>query len=94
MHLDDEAVRADGRRGHRKRLHKPVDAARVARIDDDRQVREALQNRHSRNIKRVARERLIRADAALAEDDALVAAGHDVLGAHQKLLDRVREAAL
>ena len=34
------------------------------------------------------------ADAALTEDDLLVAAGHDVLGAHDPLFDGVAEAAL
>ena len=29
------------------------------------------------------------ADAALAEDDILVALGHDVLGAHHELLQRI-----
>ena len=33
------------------------------------------------------------ADAALAEDNVLVALGHDVLGAHHKLFQRVGQAA-
>ena len=45
-------------------------------------------------VERVAGVIVERADAALAEDDLLVAAGHDVLGAHQQLLERVGQAAL
>ena len=40
--LNDEAVCADGCRCHGKRLDKPVDAAGVAGVYDDGQVRKAL----------------------------------------------------
>ena len=42
MHLNDEAVCADGCRCHGKRLDKPVDAAGVAGVYDDGQVGKAL----------------------------------------------------
>ena len=44
-------------------------------------------------VERVARRGLEGAYAALAEDYVLVAVRHDVLGAHQQLLDCVRKAA-
>ena len=66
----------------------------MARIDDDRQVRQLMEHRHGGKIERVSRIIVKRADAALAEDDLLVAARHDVLGAHQQLLERSGETAL
>ena len=48
-----------------------------------------MQHRHGRQVEGVAGVGLKGADAALAEDDLLVAAGHDVFGAHQQLLDGV-----
>lgn len=66
----------------------------MARVDDDRQVRQFLEHGHRREVERIARVVVKRADAALAEDDLLVAAGHDVLGAHEQLLERAGQAAL
>ena len=54
----------------------------------------ALEHRNGGNIEGVAGVLLVGANAALTEDDVLVAAGHDVLGAHQELLHGVGEAAL
>ena len=64
----------------------------VARVDDDRQVRELLEHRHRHQVEREAVGGLERADAALAEDDLLVALLEDVLGRHQQLLERARRA--
>ena len=50
--------------------------------------------RHRGQVHRVARVRLERADAALAQDDVGVARADDVLGGHQPLLDRRAVAAL
>ena len=49
---------------------------------------------HSGKIQRIAGVFFKGADAALAEDDLLVAACHDVLGAHDPLFDGVAQAAL
>ena len=46
----------------------------VGRVDDDRQVAQLLEHRDRRDVERVARRGLERADAALAEDDVDVAA--------------------
>lgn len=54
----------------------------------------ALEHRNRGNIEGVSGVLLVGADAALAEDNVLVAAGHDVLGAHQELLHGVGEATL
>ena len=68
--------------------------ARVAGVDDDRQVRVALDDGHGGDVERVARGVLERADAALAEHHLLVAVGEDVLGGQQQLFDRAHHAAL
>ena len=57
-------------------------------------MRQLVQHRHGRKVERVAGVIVERADAALAEDDLLVAAGHDVFRAHQQLFERVGQAAL
>ena len=49
---------------------------------------------HSGEVEGVAGVLLEGADAALAEDDLLVAARHDILGAHDPLFDGVAQAAL
>ena len=53
-----------------------------------------MQHRYGGEVERVAGVVVERADAALTEDDVLVAAGHDVLRTHQQLLERVGKAAL
>ena len=66
----------------------------MAWVDDDRQVGELFNHRHRGQVEGVAGLGLKGADAALAEDDILVAACHDVLGTHQPFLDGVGKAAL
>ena len=53
-----------------------------------------MQNGHHRQIKRVAGAVVKGADAALTENDLLVAAGHDVFGAHEQLFGGAGHTAL
>ena len=53
-----------------------------------------MEERHGREVHRVARVRLERPDAALAQDHVRVAGADDVLGGHQPLLDGRAVAAL
>ena len=53
-----------------------------------------MEHDHTGQVQRVAHTGLEGADAALTEDDVLVALGHDVLGAHYELFQRVGKAAL
>ena len=94
MDLDDEAVGADRGAGEGHRSDQGAIPGAVRRVDDDRQVRLQPQDRHGREVERVARGGLEGADAALAEDHVRVARREDVLGGHEPLLDRRREAAL
>ena len=66
----------------------------MARVGDDGQVAQVMQHRHGVEVERVARARLIRADAALAQNDVGVALAHDVLGAHEQLVNGASQAAL
>ena len=67
----------------------------MARVDDDRQMGQLRCSiGTAARSERVAGVVVKRADAALAEDDLLVAAGHDVFRAHQQLFDGVGQAAL
>ena len=76
----------------RQRLDEPALAGGVRRVDDDRQVGQVVEQRHGGEVHRVARVRLERPDAALAEDHVGVAGADDVLGGHQPLLDRWRRS--
>ena len=94
MDLDDQAVGADGgaRQGHRRNERSVAGA--VAGVDHDRQVRPGAEDRHGRQVERVAGRGLEGADAALAQDHVRVAGRQDVLGRQQPLLDRRAQAAL
>ena len=60
----------------------------------DREMGEVVQRRDGVEVKGVARGRLERADAALAQDDLFVALAHDVFGGHEQLFERACHAAL
>jgi len=79
VHLDEQAVgaRCHGGARHGKDFVAPTGA--VGRVGDDGQVRELLHHWDGRNVERVARIALERADAALAQDDIGIAGGQDVL---------------
>ena len=94
MDLDHDPVGADRDAADRQRLDQPALAGGVARIDDDGQVGQLVEQRHRRQVHRVAGVRLERPDAALAQDHVRVARADDVLGGHQPLLDRRAVAAL
>ena len=53
-----------------------------------------MQHRHGVEVEGVAGAGLEGADAALAQDDVVVALAHDVLGGHEQLVDRAGHAAL
>ena len=94
MNLDHQTVRTGCNSSLCQRLDHPVNAACMGRVNDNRQMAHALEHRNGGNIQRVAGVLLVGADAALAEDNVLVAARHDVLSAHQEFLHGVCEAAL
>ena len=94
VHFDDNAVRARGNRGARHRCDLVAQTGAVARVGDDRQVRELLHQGNRREIEQIARHRVEAANAALAQNHALVAFGENVLGAHEQISDRRRHAAL
>ena len=56
-------------------------------------MREVLDRRNRTDVKRIARVRLIGADAALAENDVRIALVHNVLRRIQPLVDRRRKSA-
>ena len=63
-------------------------------IHDDRQMRDAPNRRHRRQIEGIARVLRERANTALAQDHVVVAFSHDVLGREQPFLERCSHAAL
>ena len=94
MHLYLQTVRTGGHGGDHHRLHQIGLAGGVAGVYHDGQMGLFVDDGHSGKIQRIAGVFFKGADAALAEDDLFVAAGHDVLGAHDPLLDGVAQAAL
>ena len=94
VHLDDQTVGAGGDRRACHRRHLVAAAHAVARVDEDRQMREFLDDRNGRQIEGVAREGFKGADAAFAQDHVGVAARQDVLRREQPLLHRRGDATL
>ena len=94
VHLDHQAVGPGGYGGLGQFRNHPGVAAGVAGVHDDGQMGHLVEHDHTGQVQRVAHTGLEGTDAALAEDDVLVALGHDVLGAHHELFQRVGEAAL
>ena len=94
VNLDDQAVRAGGHCGQRHGVDEVVHTGAMAGIHHHGQVGQLVQHWNRGDIQRVAGGGFESADTALAENDIFVAAGHDVLGAHQQFLDGVGKAAL
>jgi hypothetical protein len=94
VHLYLQTVRTGSHGGDHHRLYQIGLAGGVAGVYHDGQMGLFVDDGHSGKIQRVAGVLFKGADAALAEDDLLVAACHDVLGAHDPLLDGVAQAAL
>ena len=94
MDLDLQAVGTAGGRGERHGLNVAGVAGGVAGVGDDGQVRQVVQHWHGVEVEGVAGAGLEGADAALAQDDVVVALAHDVLGGHEQLIDRAGHAAL
>ena len=94
MDLDLQAVGTAGGRGERHGLNVAGVAGGVAGVGDDGQVRQVVQHRHGVEVEGIAGAGLEGADAALAQDDVVVALAHDVLGGHEQLIDRAGHTAL
>ena len=94
MHLDHQTIGTGSDRSFRQIRHHPCVAAGVAGVYHHRQMGHLVQHDHTGKVQRVAHTGLKGADAALAQDDVLVALCHDVLGAHHELFQRVGKAAL
>ena len=66
----------------------------MAGVHHDGQMGHLAQRGDGGQVKGVAGRGLKGADAPFTEDDLLISAGHDVFGAHQKLLQSRRKSAL
>ena len=84
--LDQQSVGTGSHGAHGQGIYQPALAGGMAGIDDDGQVGQLPQHGDAGQIQGVAGVALKGADTSLAEDHILIAAGHDVLGAHQPLL--------
>ena len=89
-----QTVGTGGHSGDHHRLNQIGLAGGVAGVHDDGQMGLFVDDRHSGEVEGVAGVLLKGADAPLAENDLLVAAGHDILCGHDPLLDGVAQAAL
>ena len=94
MTLDEQRVSAGGQCRDRERRNPPRIAGGMARIDGDREVGHVAEHRDRAHVKRVPCRRLERADAALAEDDLVVALGGDVVRCREPLVVGRGHAAL
>src|ERR1017187_5975540 len=91
MDFNHEAIGAGGQGGARHGSDDIAAAGAVRWVGDDGQVGEFLDDRDGGEIEGVARLGLEGADAALAEDDVVIAAGQDVLGGEQESRDAAVE---
>ena len=94
MNFDHQAVCACCRCRESHGLDEAALSGGVAGVNNDRQMTQLLQNRNCRKVKGISCIGFKSTDATLAEDDVLIAAGHDILGAHQPLLIGGGHAAL
>src|SRR5579863_5334675 len=94
MDLDENAVGARGYRGPRHWRHLVAKPGAVARVRDDREMRQIVNDRDSGQVEHVADCRIEAPDPALAQNDLVVALGEHVLGAHEQIVDRRRHATL
>ena len=95
MDFDHQAIGAGGHRGQRHGSHVIAVAGAVAWVDDDGQMAECSNHRNRGEVQSVARARLERADASLAEDDShAIASGQNIFRGHQEFFDGGREATL
>ena len=90
MDLKHDTVSTASDRCHCHRRNELDFARCMARVDDDRQMRQLMEHRNCRQIERVSSVGIERADATFAEDDVLIAFGHDVFRRHQEFLEGVR----
>ena len=92
--FDEQAIGAGSDRGAGHGRNFVAAAGAVRRIGDDRQMRKFFDDRNGGDVECVARVGLKGADAALAENHVVIAAGQDVFGAEEKFFDRGGQAAL
>src|SRR5260370_4770649 len=92
--LEAQAVGAGGNGGVSHGRDFVAAAGAVRGVANHWQVRKFFDDGDGSDVEGVARIRFERADAALAEDDVVIAAGKDVFGAEKKLFHSGREAAL
>src|SRR4029079_7110414 len=94
MDFNYQSVGPDCDGGLRRRPNQAAPSGCVRGVYDYRQMAELVQERDCREVKRVARRRLERANAAFAEDYLIVAVRCDVLGRQKKFFDGGAHAAL
>ena len=94
MDFDEDAIGSHGNSGAGEWKDLVALAGRVARVHDDREVAARFYRGHYGKVEGVARVVVEGADAAFAEDDIVIALGHDVFRGHQELVERGAESAL
>src|SRR5258708_6748597 len=88
MDFNQQTVSAHGNCGARKRQDLVALSGPVAGINHDRQVAQALYRGHDAEVERVARVIGKSPDAALAQDDLVIAFAHDIFRGHEKFFER------
>src|SRR5260370_20836647 len=92
--LEAQACGAGGKGGTSHGRDFVAAAGAVRGVANHWQMRKFFDDGDGGDVEGVARVGFERADAALAEDDVVIAAGKDVFGAEKKLFHSGREAAL
>src|SRR5712691_8440229 len=92
MDFDEQTVGAGGHRGARHGCDFVATSGAVGGVADYGQVGELLHHRDGGNVHRVASVSLECANAALTQDDLVIAAGHDVFRGEQQFFNGCRDA--
>src|SRR6266700_3118557 len=94
MHFDQQHVGPCSHGGSRHRRNFVAQASAMRRIRCHGQMRKLVDDGNRRDVQRIARVSLERANAALAQDDIIIATGHNVLGREQQFFKRGSDASL
>src|SRR5688500_19933927 len=94
VHFDDYSVSTGGKRGASHRRDLVAYSRSMARIADDREVRQLVHCRDRGEVEHVPRRRIECPNAALTQNYLSVALGEDVLRAEQQVGDRCSHAPL
>src|SRR5215210_1066147 len=93
MYLNDQTIGANGHSGPGQWINEVVVTGSMRRVDYDREMRNAVNCRHDREIHGISGVVSKSSDPAFAKDHFVIALSHYVLSGQQELVERRRQSA-